>query len=203
MSQACAVCACVALLQVYSLAYYEAALTAAADQRPPLLLRGASTSGGAGEAAGAASEGEEAALFGAGDAGDALSELEYRGGVSIPKVFHQSWRDDGFPKDLFNWRWQAVHRPSLLPSPSSLLPPPSSLRSPLRQHLSSLAASSSCNVSPRQWRRSSFCLRLTSSASSHPSRWTAAGRAGAAQPGVAADEAWTDATLRPPSQPPP
>ena len=130
MSQACAVCACVALLQVYSLAYYEAALTAAADQRPPLLLRGASTSGGAGEAAGAASEGEEAALFGAGDAGDALSELGYRGGVSIPKVFHQSWRDDGFPKDLFNWRWQAVHRPSLLP-------PPSSLRSPLRQHLSS------------------------------------------------------------------
>jgi len=104
---ACAVCACVALLQVYSLAYYEAALTAAADQRPPLLLRGASTSGGAGEAAGAASEGEEAALFGAGDAGDALSELGYRGGVSIPKVFHQSWRDDGFPKDLFNWRWQA------------------------------------------------------------------------------------------------
>ncbi len=24
----------------------------------------------------------------------------------IPKLIHQSWRDGGFPKGLFNWRWQ-------------------------------------------------------------------------------------------------
>ena len=24
----------------------------------------------------------------------------------IPRLIHQSWRDGGFPKDLFNWRWQ-------------------------------------------------------------------------------------------------
>jgi mannosyltransferase OCH1-like enzyme len=24
----------------------------------------------------------------------------------IPKLLHQSWRDGGFPKTLFNWRWQ-------------------------------------------------------------------------------------------------
>uniref|UniRef100_A0A7S2DQZ1 Alpha 1,4-glycosyltransferase domain-containing protein n=1 Tax=Haptolina brevifila TaxID=156173 RepID=A0A7S2DQZ1_9EUKA len=24
----------------------------------------------------------------------------------IPRLVHQSWRDGGFPKDLFNWRWQ-------------------------------------------------------------------------------------------------
>ena len=26
--------------------------------------------------------------------------------VHIPKLIHQSWRDDGFPKGMFNWRWQ-------------------------------------------------------------------------------------------------
>ncbi len=25
---------------------------------------------------------------------------------SIPKLIHQSWRDGGFPKTIFNWRWQ-------------------------------------------------------------------------------------------------
>uniref|UniRef100_A0A7S0PUT1 Alpha 1,4-glycosyltransferase domain-containing protein n=1 Tax=Coccolithus braarudii TaxID=221442 RepID=A0A7S0PUT1_9EUKA len=25
----------------------------------------------------------------------------------IPMIIHQSWRDGGFPKSLFNWRWQA------------------------------------------------------------------------------------------------
>lgn len=25
----------------------------------------------------------------------------------IPQLIHQSWRDGGFPKGLFNWRWQA------------------------------------------------------------------------------------------------
>ena len=24
----------------------------------------------------------------------------------IPQLVHQSWRDDGFPKDMFNFRWQ-------------------------------------------------------------------------------------------------
>ena len=24
----------------------------------------------------------------------------------IPMIVHQSWRDDGFPKDMFNFRWQ-------------------------------------------------------------------------------------------------
>jgi hypothetical protein len=37
---------------------------------------------------------------------DALNSLGYRGELTIPKLFHQSWRDDGFPKDMFNWRWQ-------------------------------------------------------------------------------------------------
>jgi len=27
--------------------------------------------------------------------------------LTIPKLIHQSWRDGGFPKDMFNWRWQA------------------------------------------------------------------------------------------------
>jgi mannosyltransferase OCH1-like enzyme len=26
--------------------------------------------------------------------------------MRIPRLIHQSWRDDGFPKTLFNWRWQ-------------------------------------------------------------------------------------------------
>ena len=32
--------------------------------------------------------------------------LGYRGDLTIPKLFHQCWRDSGFPKDMFNWRWQ-------------------------------------------------------------------------------------------------
>jgi hypothetical protein len=26
--------------------------------------------------------------------------------MHVPKLIHQSWRDGGFPKTLFNWRWQ-------------------------------------------------------------------------------------------------
>lgn len=24
----------------------------------------------------------------------------------VPQILHQSWKDDGFPKTIFNWRWQ-------------------------------------------------------------------------------------------------
>ena len=27
-------------------------------------------------------------------------------GAALPMILHQSWRDDGFPKDMFNFRWQ-------------------------------------------------------------------------------------------------
>ena len=44
----------------------------------------------------------------------ALSAAAVRGGSPgqaaaagrIPMIVHQSWRDDGFPKDMFNFRWQ-------------------------------------------------------------------------------------------------
>lgn len=29
------------------------------------------------------------------------------GALNIPQLIHQSWRDGGFPKTMFNWRWQA------------------------------------------------------------------------------------------------
>lgn len=32
--------------------------------------------------------------------------LSYPTGLRVPKLIHQSWRDGGFPKGLFNWRWQ-------------------------------------------------------------------------------------------------
>ena len=36
------------------------------------------------------------------------AEPDHVGGtLSIPQLIHQSWRDDGFPKTMFNWRWQA------------------------------------------------------------------------------------------------
>ena len=28
--------------------------------------------------------------------------------LRVPRLIHQSWRDGGFPKTLFNWRWQQV-----------------------------------------------------------------------------------------------
>eukprot|EP00965_Chrysotila_dentata_P253034 6211030-Pleurochrysis_carterae.AAC.2 len=37
----------------------------------------------------------------ANDTGDVSAVL------TIPKLIHQSWRDGGFPKTMFNWRWQA------------------------------------------------------------------------------------------------
>ncbi|KAL1530426.1 hypothetical protein AB1Y20_001331 [Prymnesium parvum] len=29
-----------------------------------------------------------------------------RPALHVPRLIHQSWRDEGFPKTLFNWRWQ-------------------------------------------------------------------------------------------------
>lgn len=33
-------------------------------------------------------------------------QLSSVGAPRIPRILHQSWRDGGFPKTLFNWRWQ-------------------------------------------------------------------------------------------------
>ena len=35
-----------------------------------------------------------------------VANIESDGPPRIPKLLHQSWRDGGFPKTLFNWRWQ-------------------------------------------------------------------------------------------------
>ena len=61
-----------------------------------------------------------------GSSTDALAGLGYRGAVTIPRLFHQSWRDAGFPKDMFNWRWQVgvclPKRSGLLYGSKSLYP---------------------------------------------------------------------------------
>ena len=113
--QACACAACfVALCQTLMLFHFHGAASASVSLTSNAAA--AATRGATPEAAASAAAATAAAPLSIDGGGDGaapsppLKASASRSGSAsrrtIPKILHQSWRDGGFPKTLFNWRWQ-------------------------------------------------------------------------------------------------